>query len=134
MPFLSDTGAGIRAATENFWFAYTRMANALFLLLATVVTFSALFGFLVTARHQAKWRHDLSEYLQAKGFSEGKAKVGAMAVFLAPLLLWLSGPWLWFYWMTGSFRYMGRMEKTLALVLVILLIGAVPAVEFTLLQ
>jgi tetratricopeptide (TPR) repeat protein len=130
--FFGEWGRGLRAAADNFWFAYTRLANLLFLLLATLAVFTLLFAVLVTARHQSRWRHEVAEYLHGRGVPEGGARVLALVVFLAPLLLWLSGVWLLLYWLAGTFRYMTRAEKIVALAGVVGIIAAVPATEMTL--
>lgn len=130
--FLQEWGRGMRASADNFWFAYTRVANLLVLLLAALAVFGLLFGILVTARHQSRWRHDMAEYLHGRGASEGGARVAALVIFLAPLFLWLSGVWLLLYWLAGTFRYMTRSEKIIALAAVAGITAAVPATELTL--
>ena len=130
--YLQEMAAGFRAALGNFWYSYVRLGNALFLLLASMMTFGVIFSLVATVRHQAKWRHDVIEFLQARGFSEGRARLGGILVLFAPLFLWLGGVWLLLYWTVGVFRYMGRSERVVALLLVAFLATTIPALSFVL--
>lgn len=131
-PYLQGKIDGIRAAAGNFWWTYIALTNELCLLLLGIAVLALCYAVLQFVRHGRAWRHDLAEFLAARGLSEFAARLGAAALAVAPALLWISGPWLLLYWLAGTFRYQRRAERAITVLALLFTIGAGPAVSFLL--
>jgi tetratricopeptide (TPR) repeat protein len=131
-PYLSGKLAGVRAAAGNFWWTYIALANQSLVSCAAMALTAAILAALFFARHQRAWRHDIAEWLLARGASDTAAKIGACGVVLLPTFFWISGPWLLLFWLVGIFRYQRAIERavTVALLAFATLIG--PGVSFLL--
>ena len=131
-PYLSGKLAGLRAAAGNFWWTYIALANQILLICAALGVVAGILAVFCFARHQRAWRHDITEWLLARGASDTTARVGACAVVLLPVFFWISGPWLLLYWLVGVFRYQRTIERavTAAVLTFVTVIG--PGVSFLL--
>src|SRR5438105_2719999 len=95
------------------------------LLLALFVT-AALFAVALFIRHGRAAAHDFREILGAR-ITGGSVTVLAAALLFLPLFLWLGPLWLLLYWLIIFFGYANRTERTLIVVLA-LLVAAAPIV------
>ncbi len=96
----------------------TRRADWLRPLSDLLLAAGLLFTVFMFWRYNALWRHDLADRL-ADHFSwtEDGARFAAWAVVLAPLFLFVSLPWLAFFWIGGVFVYCNWQEKIATLIL-----------------
>jgi tetratricopeptide (TPR) repeat protein len=130
--FLRDMARGLRASASSFWWLYLKLANTSLRLLLAMAVLAVAFVVLMALRYQSAWRHDLYEMLASRGFSEGQARFLSAGLFLLPLLLWVAGPWILFYWLAGTFRYMRLSERGAAVVVLIFALLVTPMLGFVL--
>ena len=95
------------------------------LLLALFVT-AAIFALALFIRHGRAAAHDFREILGAR-ITGGSVTVLAAALLFLPIFLWLGPLWLLLYWLIIFFGYANPTERTLIVVLV-LLVAAAPVV------
>jgi tetratricopeptide (TPR) repeat protein len=95
------------------------------LLLALFVT-AAVFAVALFIRHGRAAAHDFREILGV-WFTGGSVTVLAAALLFLPIFLWLGPLWLLLYWLIIFFGYANRTERTLIVVLA-LLVAAAPVV------
>jgi tetratricopeptide (TPR) repeat protein len=95
------------------------------LLLALFVT-AAVFAVALFIRHGRAAAHDFREIL-GTWITGGSVTVLAAALLFLPIFLWLGPLWLLLYWLIIFFGYANRMERTLIVVLA-LLVAAAPVV------
>ena len=98
---------------------------ALWLVLGAALS-SAAFALLAIAGHQAALRHELAEWLGARGLGTWSGLAG-WGVVLAPLALWFAAGWVVPYWIAITFRYMRRNERVAAVIVLAVLALAIPA-------
>ncbi len=96
---------------------------ALGLALGAVLT---LYAALLLGRYQRPLRHEIEEWCLKRGRERWVAIAGWLVVS-APLLLWVSAPWLAFYALAVTFRFMRSAERWVAGVLLVA-VAASPAV------
>lgn len=95
------------------------------LLLALFLT-AAIFSVALFIRHGRAAAHDFREILGAR-ITGGSVTVLAAALLFLPLFLWLGPMWLLLYWLVIFFGYANATERTLIIVLA-LLVAAAPIV------
>jgi len=95
------------------------------LLLALFFT-AAIFSLALFIRHGRAAAHDFREILGAR-ITGGSVTVLAAALLFLPLFLWLGPMWLLLYWLVIFFGYANATERTLTIVLA-LLVAAAPVV------
>jgi tetratricopeptide (TPR) repeat protein len=95
------------------------------LLLALVVT-AAIFALALFIRHGRAAAHDFREILGAR-ITGGSVTVLAAALLFLPIFLWLGPLWLLLYWLIIFFGYANPTERTLIIVLM-LVVAAAPVV------
>ncbi|HEY6136502.1 MAG TPA: tetratricopeptide repeat protein [Thermoanaerobaculia bacterium] len=94
-------------------------------LLALFVT-AAIFAIALFIRHGRAAAHDFREILGAR-ITGGSVTVLAVALLFLPIFLWLGPAWLLVYWLIIFFGYANAAERTLTIVLAIL-VAAAPVV------
>ena len=95
------------------------------LLLALFVT-AAIFALALFIRHGRAAAHDFREILGAR-ITGGSVTVLAAALLFLPIFLWLGPLWLLLYWLIIFFGYANPTERTLIIVLM-LVVAAAPVV------
>src|SRR4029079_7761662 len=94
-------------------------------LLALFVT-AAIFAIALFIRHGRAAAHDFREILGPR-ITGGSVTVLAVALLFLPIFLWLGPAWLLVYWLIIFFGYANAAERTLTIVLA-LLVAAAPVV------
>ncbi len=113
---LAESARAIRGLFATFVTDPARLQPfALVLLIAFLVT-SATFSLLMAIRYQRPLRHDVEEWMTARGHGEYAIPAG-WAVVLLPLWTWVAAGWIFFYWIVVTFRYMRRPERWISLLL-----------------
>jgi tetratricopeptide (TPR) repeat protein len=87
---------------------------------------AAIFSLALFIRHGRAAAHDFREILGAR-ITGGSVTVLAAALLFLPLFLWLGPMWLLLYWLVIFFGYANATERTLIIVLA-LLVAAAPVV------
>jgi tetratricopeptide (TPR) repeat protein len=125
VPAISECAAALRSQMANAWnhlgLSNTILLLVLFAALLTTAAVAALMAF----RYQAPLRHEVEEAF-AQRQSELKGVVAGWVVVLLPFLTWIGAAWAAYYWLAITFRFMRRLEKLVAVVLVLSTILAVP--------
>jgi Tfp pilus assembly protein PilF len=80
---------------------------------------------ILVLRYQSMLRHDVAERMP-RGWPEGATALVGWIVLVGPLLAWLGGVWILYYWCIALARYMTGREKLLASVCCVALIAAGP--------
>lgn len=113
---LAETARALRSSVSTFVTDPARLQPfALVLFVAFLVT-GAIFSLLMAIRHQRPLRHDVEEWMSARGRGEYAIPAG-WAVLLLPLWTWVAVGWVFFYWIVATFRYMRRSERWISLLL-----------------
>ena len=112
----------------NVWASYRTelmsRADLLIVALFAIVVTAAIFSIALFVRYGRLIAHDFREVV-GRRLHGGSVSVLAFALLFAPIFLWLGPMWLLLYWMVVCFGYAGFFERTLVIVL-LLLVVAVP--------
>lgn len=106
-----------------------QVGNLLLLSVLSLGVIGCTVIFLLVARTQSRWRHDLEERIAALGYRE-LAGVLAMVVFFLPAFLWLGPFFLFAYWMFLLFPYFRKSERAIAVAILVGILLASPSVGF----
>lgn len=106
-----------------------QVGNLLLLSVLSLGVIGCTVIFLLVARTQSRWRHDLEELISAMGYRE-LAGLLAIVVFLLPAFLWLGPFFLFAYWMFFLFPYFRKSERVIAVATLVGLLLASPSVDF----
>ncbi len=86
----------------------------------------AVFSLIMLLRYQQALRHEVEEWLAARGREHWSLPLG-LGLLLLPFLSWIGAGWAALYWILITFRYQRRPERLASAVLVVLTVLAVPA-------
>lgn len=92
--------------------------------LAALFLTAAIFSLALFIRHGRAAAHDFREILGTR-LTGGSVTVLAVALLFLPIFLWLGPLWLLLYWAVIFFGYANGVERTMTIVL-LLLVAAVP--------
>lgn len=85
-----------------------------------------LFAVLMAWRYQGLFRHDVEMACEYR-LSPALARVlGWFALFL-PWVLWLPAGWIAFWWIGGTYRFMSRLERRVAIAVLVVAACSLPA-------
>lgn len=98
--------------------------------LAALVAAIVATTFLLVLRYQAVLRHDVEEWLIARGHEVG-AKAGGWGVLLLPFIVWAGAGWAVLYGLVATFRYARKAEKGLVVALLLAVAMVVPVFRFS---
>ncbi|HZE89317.1 MAG TPA: hypothetical protein VE404_07210 [Verrucomicrobiae bacterium] len=121
--FVAEYREGLRLR----WQRFRREGAANASLVAAIALALAAVAILVATlvRYQAMLRHDVAERMPA-GWPDGASRLAGWVVLLAPLLGWLGGVWILYYWTAILSRYMSGAERLLAGAACVVLIAVGP--------
>jgi tetratricopeptide (TPR) repeat protein len=123
---LKNWPGAIPAALRGFGYIFTdyrtgvlgRADFAIVLVLAIAVA-AAIFAIALFIRYGRSMAHDFRELLSRR-FHGGSVTVLAFALLFLPLFLWLGPMWLVFYWFVIFFGYASKSERTVIIILALL--------------
>jgi tetratricopeptide (TPR) repeat protein len=129
VPAIKDTITGTTArlttARGSHYFLALCVPVALLALLATMIVFALA----ILIRYASLLKHDFEE---ACGPARHALALGLTAVvLLLPAMLFQGWAWLPLWWLAMLFIYMGAVERTVAVALLLLCVAAAPVVKTT---
>lgn len=100
------------------WEAFRREGTANFYLLGIALIWIAaiVLALVFLIRYQAMLRHDVAEGMPRR-WAQGASRLAGWIWLLAPLLVWIGGAWVLFYWCVIFAKYMSPTERILAVLL-----------------
>lgn len=123
---LREIATGIEHSFMEAWSNWTLINHlaifAVVALLAAVVVFSLL----MTFKYNTVFRHEIEE-ATARAGAERFGTAAGWALLLLPLLTWFLAGFTLLYWIVLMFRFMRRMERVTAVMLLLATAAAVPA-------
>lgn len=107
------------------------LSRADFLMVATlaILVTAIVFGLTLFIRYGRSLAHDFRETLSTR-LTGGSVSVLAFALLFLPLFLWLGPLWLLFYWYAIFFPYAAVVERTAAVVLLLLVALSPIAIDY----
>jgi len=123
---LRELATGVERSFVEAWSNWTLINHlaifAVVALLAAVVVFSLL----MTFKYNTVFRHEIEE-AAARAGAERFGPAAGWAILLLPLLTWFPAGFTLLYWIVVTFRFMRRMERVTAVLLLLATAAAVPA-------
>jgi tetratricopeptide (TPR) repeat protein len=117
---------GLGYTVTNYRSSLLGRVDLLLVLSVAIALSTIIFSIALFIRYGRSMAHDFRESLGRK-LHGGSVSVLAFALLFLPIFLWLGPMWLIFYWMVIFFGYANARERTLIVVLG-LLVAAVPLV------
>jgi tetratricopeptide (TPR) repeat protein len=113
---LAESARALRTSATTFVADPARLQPFALVLFVAFLVAAAVFSSLMAIRYHRPLRHDVEEWMTARGRGEYAVPAG-WAVLLFPLWTWIAAGWVFFYWIVATFRYMRRSERWISLAL-----------------
>ena len=123
---LRELAAGIEGSFVEAWNNWTLINHLAILAVVAMLAAVAVFSLVMTFKYNTVFRHEVEEAMVRAG-SERFGPAAGWGILLLPLLTWFLAGWTLVYWIVLMFRFMRRMERLTAVMLLLATAAVVPA-------